>query len=54
MALTAREGVGRTVERQVAQSHIAEEMEAAGDFWQEACRHLGVVGRELQMVEEIA
>ena len=52
LALTTRQRVTQPVQRQVAQPYIYQEADAAVDFRQYACGHLGIVGVQLQVVEE--
>ena len=52
LALATREGRGETVERQIAQPHVREVLQAVADFDEDACGGLRVVLIEQQAAEE--
>ena len=53
MRLLIGEGVAQAVQRQITQSYIEQEADAAVDFRQDAGGNLGIVGIQFQMVEEL-
>ena len=53
LALAAGEGVRHAVQREVAQTHVEQELQAAGNLGEQAARHTQLVVAQLQLPEPL-